>query len=68
MPTSSTIDLLELPDSADMRAFRAAIGDRLKTWVCYCSLYGDCWESRSDAYQPSPVKVCRDDPARRFME
>jgi hypothetical protein len=68
VPTNALIDLLEFPDTSDVRAFRAAMGDRLKTWVCYCSLYGDCWESQSDAYQPTPIKACRDDPARRFME
>jgi hypothetical protein len=68
VPTNTMIDLLELPDSNDVRAFRAAIGDHLQTWVCYCSLYGDCWENRSDDYQPTPVKACTDDPARRFIE
>ena len=36
--------------------------------VCYCSLYGDCCESQSEACQPTAVKVCKDDPARRFVE
>lgn len=68
VPTNAMIDLLELPDSSDAHLFRKAIEDHLQTWVCYCSLYGDCWQNRSDDYRPSPIKVCKDDPARRFVE
>ena len=67
VPTGGTIELLNLPDTADERMIRGAI-DRLQTWVCFCSLYGDCWESRSNDYDPRPIKVCKDDPARRFVE
>lgn len=66
-PTGSTIQLVHLPDSSDMRMMFGALG-RLDTWVCYCSLYGDCWESRGRDVEPKRIKVCVDDPARRFEE
>jgi hypothetical protein len=68
VPANSTIELLVLPDTSDIRAFRAAMADRLKTYVCFCSLYKDCWESRSGEYEPKQIKACKDDPARRFTE
>ena len=67
VPTGGLIELLNLPDSTDERMMRGAM-DHLKTWICYCSLYGDCWENRSDDYEPKRVKACTDDPARRFVE
>jgi hypothetical protein len=67
VPTGGLIVLLNLPDSADARVIRGAM-DHLQTWVCYCSLYGDCWENRSDDYEPKRVEVCADVPARRFVE
>jgi hypothetical protein len=67
VPTGGLIELLNLPDSADERMIRGVI-DHLETWVCFCSLYGDCWESRSNDYDPRPIKACKDDPARRFVE
>ena len=65
LPTNTLTELLELPDSADVRAFRSRV-DHLTTWVCYCSLYGDCWTQVAGTYEPTPVKACTDDPARRF--
>src|SRR4051812_537577 len=50
IPAGSRIDLLELPDSNDIRTFRGAMKERLETWVCFCSLYGDCWENKSGDY------------------
>ena len=67
VPTGALIEVLNLPDSTDERMIRSAIG-HLETWVCFCSLYGDCWENRSDDYEPRRIKACVDDPARRFVE
>lgn len=66
VPAGATIDLIELPDSNDAKLFRAGVDTHhLTTWVCYCSVYGDCWEqSRYGA--PKPTKVCNDVPSRRF--
>lgn len=68
VPTGAMVELIELPDSGDVRLFRGAIENHLQTWICYCSLYGDCWQNRSDDYKPTPIKACKDDPARRFVE
>ena len=67
VPTGGLIEILNLPDSTDERMIRGAM-DHLQTWVCFCSLYGDCWENRSDDQEPRRVKACVDNPTRRFME
>jgi hypothetical protein len=67
VPTGGSIELLNLPDTADERMVRSAM-DHLQTWVCFCSLYGDCWENLSSDNEPKRVKACVDDPARRFMQ
>jgi hypothetical protein len=67
VPTGGFIELLNLPDTADGRMMRGVL-DHLQTRVCFCSLYGDCWENRSGDYDPRRVEACTDDPARRFIE
>jgi hypothetical protein len=69
VPTGALVELLNLPDTADERLIRGAMDHHhLQTWVCFCSLYGDCWENRSNDYESKRVKTCADDPARRFVE
>jgi hypothetical protein len=41
---------------------------QLATWVCYCSLYGDCWETGVDGAEPRQVSQCVMDPAREFRQ
>jgi hypothetical protein len=67
VPTGGLIELLNLPDTADERMIRGSM-DHLQTWICFCSLYGECWENQSGDYEPKRVKACVDDPARRFMQ
>ncbi|MEO5817164.1 MAG: hypothetical protein ABIT20_17985 [Gemmatimonadaceae bacterium] len=67
VPVSSNIHLVELPDSADIRLVRSRVS-HLSTYICYCSLYGDCWALSSDVAEPSKVKVCTDDRARAFLQ
>ena len=67
VPVNSNIHLIELPDSNDVRLIRGQLS-HLKTVVCYCSLYGDCWELPSDIAEPRPVKICVDDPRRAFTQ
>lgn len=62
---SALIGLVNLPDSTDERMMRGAT-DTCR--LCFCSLYGDCWENRSDDYESKRVEACTDDPARRFVE
>ncbi len=47
-----TISLVTIPDSADWHRFRRTVVPRLRTIVCYCSLYGDCWRDDSEATEP----------------
>jgi hypothetical protein len=67
VPMGTVIDLLELPDTSDVRLIRGQI-ERLHTKVCFCSLYNDCWNLQTPDNDPVRVKVCHDDPARRFRE
>jgi hypothetical protein len=67
VPVGANIHLVELPDSSDIRAIRSRV-DHLRTFVCYCSLYGDCWELKDDIAEPSKVKACVDNRARAFLE
>jgi hypothetical protein len=67
VPVGANIHLLELPDSADIVRIRSRVG-HLHTFICYCSLYNDCWALDSDIVTPTKVKACRDDPLRAFRE
>lgn len=64
-PVGSTIELITFPDSGDVVQMRAHQGD-IVTWVCYCSLYGDCWTTGDNGYEPKPVRRCEADPRREF--
>jgi hypothetical protein len=67
IPAGAVIDLLQLPDSNDAKLFRSQV-DRVRVSLCYCSVYKDCWTVATKQDAPVPVKVCRDDSARRFTE
>jgi hypothetical protein len=67
VPAGATVDLLELADTNDIRAFRGAIADHLETYICFCSLYRDCWETRAGDYEPARVDACKE-RKRTFME
>ncbi|HXT14852.1 MAG TPA: hypothetical protein VN706_04440 [Gemmatimonadaceae bacterium] len=68
-PVGAEMDLLSLPDSADVRVWRTALNNnRLETFVCYCSLYGECWNGTNAPSEPRPVKACVENPARAFTE
>lgn len=69
IPANSVVDLIELPDSADVRVFRGAIAKKGKfdTWICYCSIYDKCWAGTGDT-APAEVRSCKNDPARAFHD
>jgi hypothetical protein len=67
VPLNGNIHLIEFPDSSDVRLIRSRVS-HLHTYICYCSLYGDCWALNSDIYEPNNVKVCTYDSARAFRE
>lgn len=68
VPTNATesVHLFELPDSNDIRLIRSKI-DSVRFRICYCSLYRECWENNGEIEEPTPVKVCKDDPSRAFQ-
>jgi hypothetical protein len=71
LPPNTVTELLTLPDTNDVKLFRAAMtrasaaNRPLVTWVCYCSIYGRCWAGTDE---PAPTKACENDPARAFLE
>lgn len=67
IPVNATVEIIELTDSADARLFRAN-RDSISTWICYCSLYGDCWTAGEGGYEPHSVKACVADTSRAFKE
>jgi hypothetical protein len=67
VPVGANIHLIELPDSGDIALMRSHLG-HLRTFICYCSLYDDCWSLDSDISTPNKVKACKDDPVRAFRE
>jgi hypothetical protein len=67
VPVGGNIHLIELPDSADILLMRSQLS-HLRTFICYCSLYNDCWAVDSDITTPNKVKACKEDPVRAFRE
>jgi hypothetical protein len=69
LPPNTLTELLVLPDSGDVKLFRAALAkSHLHTWMCYCSIYGRCWAGKDSDDQPAPVKACRNDRSRAFHD
>ncbi len=65
-PVNSLVELVQFSDSGDAQAFRAHRDD-ITTWVCYCSLYGDCWTTGANGVEPpEPVTECVEDPKTAF--
>jgi hypothetical protein len=65
VPAGATLELLILTDTADQRRF-ASVEGRVERWICFCSLYGDCWQTRSSTNEAWQVKACAPDPKREF--
>jgi hypothetical protein len=65
----TTVYHLRVENSPIVRRVERAAARRLRTRVCYCSLYNDCWAVREGAdIDPAPVDACpaRPDTAREF--
>ena len=67
LPTNTTTELIDVPDTGDVKLFRIRI-DHLDTWVCFCSLYGDCWTQGGTDFEPARTKRCTDNPDRRWKD
>ena len=64
-----TAEILTIPGGPAAVAFYVqTMKGRLSTRVCYCSLYGECWLSDSEAGSPQPVDACRVDPKTQFQQ
>lgn len=64
-PHNLSTCLITFPDSGDIVQMRQHQGE-IATVVCYCSLYGDCWTTGEEGYEPKSVRGCKPDPKREF--
>lgn len=53
------VDVLIIPDSAAGTKFHSRAVPHLRTVVCYCSLYGECWNADSRKTQPQRAGCSR---------
>jgi hypothetical protein len=60
--------LLTLPPGARAQKFWVEAQTRLRTQVCYCSVYDECWNADSEEPEPVPVKSCSADTAAEFKQ
>ncbi len=68
VPAGVTKDLLTLPNGPRAIAFFVAAQARLRTVVCYCSVYDECWRGDSEVDEPAPVKACAEDSTTVFRQ
>ena len=60
--------LLTLPPGDRAQRFWLAAQTRLRTRVCYCSVYDECWTADSAEPEPTPARSCTGDPAAEFKQ
>jgi hypothetical protein len=66
---AATQELIEMRAGPFARQVHAAIDSgRMRTRVCFCSLYRDCWIADSEARSPAPVPACEADSTRAFRQ
>jgi hypothetical protein len=66
---AATRELIEMRAGPLARQVHAAIDSgRMRTRVCFCSLYRDCWIADSKARSPAPVPACEADSTRAFRQ
>jgi len=60
--------VLTLQPSPRTLRFVIALQTRLRTQVCYCSVYDECWNTDSEADEPSRVNSCSADTTAEFRQ
>jgi hypothetical protein len=68
LPPGGARELLTLPAGDRAAKFWSAAQLRLRTVVCYCSVYEECWRADSRDDEPAPVRECRADSASAFTQ
>ena len=68
LPPGAHRTVLTLPAGARAESFWVQAQTRLRTVVCYCSVYDECWIADSDQPEPQPTFACRTDPATEFAQ
>jgi hypothetical protein len=66
LPPGTTRTLLRLPPGNQARVFWEGAQTRLKTVICYCSIYEECWQVTERAQEPVTVRACRHDSTAAF--
>jgi len=60
--------LLTLPVGVRAQRFWLEAQARLRTQVCYCSVYDECWLADGDEPEPTPQRVCTVDSSTEFQQ
>jgi hypothetical protein len=68
LPPGASRTLLTLPSGARAAKFWLAAQTRLRTAVCYCSVYDECWQADSRAEEPTAVRACTGDSTATFQQ
>jgi hypothetical protein len=67
IPVGAKIETVRDPNPADNDTLRTLMGYHVEVRLCFCSIYGDCWQLRGGS-EPQRVKACTYDPARQFRQ
>lgn len=68
VPAGAERELVQLPPGERAHRFWLAAQTRLRTILCYCSVYDECWLADSDEKEPAPVRACPVEAGREFRE
>jgi len=58
--------VLTLPPGPRAERFWLGAQTRLRTQVCYCSVYDECWLADSEEREPMPQRACTADSVAEF--
>jgi len=68
LPAGAEKTLLVLPAGDRAVKFWSEAQTRLRTVVCYCSVYDECWSADSEEDDPAPVRSCPAESKREFAQ
>lgn len=68
LPPGAARNVLTLPPGPHAQTFWERAQTRLRTIVCYCSVYDECWRADSEEDEPRAVRACTVDSATAFRQ
>jgi hypothetical protein len=60
--------VLSLPPGLRAQRFWLGAQTRLRTQVCFCSIYEECWLADSEEPEPTPQRACMSDSVAEFRQ